>query len=421
MPALATQPASRRAASDAALPLVIRFQDGREEEIERPAGRHRAIHLGALHTNTNGFVEIAAGRRDEAGELAIYTRQFASHFLPGGGCANTAWRTPLLALAERHHAAGEEVFIGVAPRAARRGAKECVHWTRWLWMDIDRPGHEAEIDELLVRFPAHLEIASAGGHGDERADGHRHLMWMLARPQVARTVTDRQTGEMFLNPVEVKQGNGGPGRPRIVGYRDLKTHRLVTNAECVDWIERWNLRLIHRLGKTQRDGRGQYIADKQCRERARVLRLAGTINRKTGRYARIARIDLALAPYDVNDLVGQLPDPRFSRPVKQRDLREHAYDPYRLIPAAVYFPLFCGTEIPAAGNVHCPSPTHPDVKESCSVDEYVFHCFGCGAQGTIYDLWSLLTRGVTGDALSSDKTLFHIVASEVREQCRQLI
>jgi hypothetical protein len=421
--ALATRPhpTSGRSSEEVMLPMTVRYQDGREESIERPVARHRAIHLGVLHSATNGHVELAAGYRDETGKLEIYTRNMVDHFFPGGAVAGSSWRIPLLSLAEKHHARGEEVFVGVTPRALRRGVKDAVHWTRCLWMDIDPAGHRDRIDALLDRFPAHLEIATAGGEGDQREHGHRHLIWLLSQPQVARTVTDLTTGQEYFNAREVTQGNGKRGRPRIVGYRDLKTQKLITNAEAVDWIERWNLRLIHHLGHTAKDGKESYIADAQCRERARVLRLAGTVNLKTGRYAHIARLDLALAPYDTDALVGELDDPPRSRPVRRRDVRDNAYDPYRLIPTSVYFPFLANVEIPLKGNIHCPSPTHPDVKESCSVDEYVFKCFGCGAQGTIYDLASLMRGGPTGDALAADEASFRIVGQEVRERCRHLL
>lgn len=414
-------PRIARSAPQPALAITVRQRDGSEDTFERPAVWHRASHLGLLHATTNGYVEIAAGRRDAAGDLHIYTRHHPPHFLPGGATAGPRWREPLLQLAEQHHRRGEEVFLGVAPRATRRGVKEAVHFTRCLWMDIDHAGYGTRIDEFLSECPAHVEIASAGGEGDERNDGHRHLVWILAKPQVARTVIDKDTGELYLNALEVLQGTGGRGRPRIVGYRDLRTKRLITNAEVTDWIERWNYRLIHQLGHLDGSGKPKYVADKQCRERARVLRLAGTVNKKTGRYARIARVDRGLPPYDINQLVGALKDPPRSRPVLVRDVRGHAYDPYRLIPAAVYFPILAGDQVPGSGNMHCPSPTHPDVKESCSVDEYVFHCFGCGAQGSIYDLWALMTGRPTGDELAADRQLFHTVASEVRERCKHLV
>jgi len=403
------------------LAITIRHQDGSEERTERTAVEHREIHLELLHAASTGYVEIAAGRRSSDGELKIHTRCEREHFLPGGGRGGPSWREPLLALAARHEEADEEVFVGVTPRVVRRAGKEDVRWTRCLWMDIDLPGHEHDITRLLARFPAHLEIATAGGEDDTRDDGHRHLIWLLNSPQIARTVTDRDTGRKHQNARELTQRTGKKGRPRIVGYRDLKNARVITNSEVVDWIERWNLRLIHHLGETRQDAKKVYIADKQCRERARVLRLAGTRNMKTGRYARIVRIDNCLAPYDIQALVGELPDPPNSRPVRRRNPTSDSYDAFRLIPVTVYFPLLAGVELPAKGNIHCPSPTHPDVKESCSVNEFVWHCHGCGAQGTIYDLASLMRGGPTGDALCADRAWFHAIAKEVRERCRHLV
>jgi hypothetical protein len=422
--ALTENPTTRQrgAPREPMLAITICHENGEEEHTELPAVEHRGIHLDFLHAASTGYVEIAAGRRSSEGELKIDTRCDRDHFLPGGARGGRSWRRPLLQLAAQHDKNNEEVFVGVAPRVLRRASKEDVRWSRCLWMDIDLPGHEEQVTRLLSRFPAHLEIATAGGEGETREDGHRHLIWLLNRPQIARTVTDRTTGLKHHNAREITYRTGKKGRPGIVGYRDLKTGRIITNTEVVDWIERWNLRLIHALGETCHDAKKVYIADRQCRERARVLRLAGTRNMKTGRHARIVRIDHHLAPYDIKALVGELPDPPNSRPVRRRDSSATKYDAYRLIPASVFFPLLAGIELPAHGtNIHCPSPTHPDVKESCSVDEYVFDCHGCEAQGTLYDLWGLITRGVSGDALANDKALFHIVATEVRERCRHLV
>jgi hypothetical protein len=405
------------------LPVTIRDRDGSEDTTERSVLWHRASHLGLLHAATNGYVEIAAGRRNTKGKLHIYTREFDGHFFLGGAAAGPAWRDRPLHLAERHHLRREEVFVGPAPRAQRRGQKEAVHYTRCLWMDIDPAGYGPRIDAFLSRFPAHLEIATAGGEGEDRDDGHRHLVWFLSKAQVARTVIDKSTGALYLNAREVLQGTGGRGRPRIVGYEDLRTRKLITRAKVTDWIERWNFRLIHELGALDGGDANRYVGDRKCRERARVLRLAGTINHRTGRYARIVRVDLSLPPYEITKFVGELRDPPRSRPVRERDLRGHAYDPYRLIAASVYFPVLAGVEVPASGNMHCPSPAHPDEHPSFSVNGTVFHCHAemCPAEGTIYDLHALMTGRPVGDALKENKPLFHTVASEVRERCGHLV
>jgi hypothetical protein len=420
MPAAATDSRPQALAGEpdldaAMLPITIRRQDGQEVHTERSAARHRDIHLGMLHRHTRGYVELAAGKRSAKGKLRIYTRQHPDHFLPGG-LTDASWRRPLLELAGEHHERGDEVFLGMAPRIARRAGKEEVHWTRCLWMDIDLPGHQQQVDDLLARFPAHLEIESAGGASEAPEHRHRHLVWLLDRAVPARTVTDRH-GREYLNAREVRQPQGPKGRFKLVGYRALDTGRVITNARTVEWIERWNMRLIHRLGYTLRDGERVTIADKLCQERARVLRLAGTINGKTGRYARIVRIDLNLAPYAPQALIGGLPDPPRSQPVRKRDLRARKYDAYRLIPTSVYFPLITGEDLPHLGKIRCPSPTHEDREASCSVSEYVWFCHACQAGGTIYDLASLMKGGPTRDALVASKEWFRTASEHVRETC----
>jgi hypothetical protein len=403
---------------EAMLPITVRRTDGQEIQTDRSASRHRAIHLAFLHANTNGYVELAAGRRAKGGKLRIYTRKQADHFLPGGGRGGKQWRAPLLALAADHDAKGDEVFVGMTPRIARAAGKEEVHWTRCLWMDVDAPGHQDQVDALLARFPAHLEVESAGGISDSPQDRHRHLVWLLDRAVPARTVTDH-AGREYVNAREVRQPKAPKGRLQLVGYRDLETGRVVTHASTVEWIERWNLRLIHHVGNT---AAGATIADKLCQERARVLRLAGTKNGKTGRYARIVRLDLWLPPYDPQKLVGELGDPPRSQPVRKRDLRSRKYDAYRLIPSAVYFPLLAGIDLPEhAKKIRCPVPSHEDAEASCSVSEYVWFCHACEAGGTIYDLASLVKGGPTRDALVASKEWFRIASEYVRERCTDAI
>ena len=399
--------------SAAMLPLTVRLSDGREIETERPPERHRAIHLGFLHGGSRGHVEIAAGERDETGELRIYTRRRRDHFLPAGGSGNPEWQRPALALADGHVLSGEELFLGVAPRTQRRGSKQSVQWSQWLWLDIDGPEHLGRLQGMLERKPAHLLIESAGSGG-------MHAYWRLAEPLPAREIRCPD-GRAILNPLEVRQPTPVKGRTRLVGYREPGSKEVITVARKIDWIERANLRLIHALGQTTRNGERVYVADKQCREQARLLRWAGSRNGKTGQWARIVRLDLWLPSYSPKVLVGDLEDPPRSRPVVRRDLRRHTYDAYRLIPAAVYFPLLAGVDLPERGNINCPSPNHEDITASCSVDAYVFCCHGCGAHGTLYDLASLMKGGPTGDTLASDKRAFGEAVRAVQQACKRLL
>lgn len=49
-----------------------------------------------------------------------------------------------------------------------------------------------------------------------------------------------------------------------------------------------------------------------------------------------------------------------------------------------------GEEVPAFGLVSCPSPDHEDSTPSCSVRDERWRCFGCGANGTVIDLASIV-------------------------------
>ena len=208
------------------------------------------------------MVELAAGVRRE-GRLQITTRRRADHFLPGGQSGEEGWLRAALELAAFHADRGEEVFLAPAARSAARGEKHAVSETRWLWVDVDQPGQLHALWAFLAERPCHLLIESGGSGG-------AHGYWKLAEPLPATRVVEA-TGEL-LEP-----------------------------------IERANVRIIHRLG-VGGDGKPN-VADPACAERSRVMRLAGTVNGKTGAYARIVEADFELPPYPVAQLVGDLPDP----------------------------------------------------------------------------------------------------------------
>jgi len=167
-----------------------------------------------------------------------------------------------------------------------------------------------------------------------------------------------------------------------------------------------DLRLIHRIG-TGPDGRPS-VADDMCAEQARVMRLAGTINYKTGRYSRLVQVDLSLAPYSVAELVGDLPDPAGPTGSSRRRPRAcgvGAEDPYRRIPPPEDFARLAGVSVPRSGYVLFPSSLHSEKTASCRVwpePSGGWWCFGCGAGGPIYDLASLVLDGPTGQALGGE-------------------
>ena len=135
--------------------------------------------------------------------------------------------------------------------------------TRFLWLDVDKPDRLPALWDFLSERPCQLLCESAGSGGV-------HCYWKLSEPLPATRV-DGRTGEV------------------------------------VELIERANLRLIHALGSDP-DGKPS-VADRQCANRDRLMRLVGSVNWKTGRWARIVEADFALEPYRLVALVGDLPDP----------------------------------------------------------------------------------------------------------------
>lgn len=142
------------------LAMKLRLRDGRTYDGTVTPERHRRLHLGLLHADSDGYVELAAGPRI-AGRLRVRTRKDPGHFLPGGATATPSWLDALLALADRHATAGDEVFVAPAVRAGRGASKAHVHHTRWLWIDVDGPDGLPAVRQLVRRKPAHLVIESA--------------------------------------------------------------------------------------------------------------------------------------------------------------------------------------------------------------------------------------------------------------------
>jgi len=369
---------SRRARQPTpALAIKARLRNGELFTGRLPATRHRRIHLGLLHCATDGYVELAAGPRPSGGKVRFITRKDPGHFLPGAAAASAAgWLEALLELAARHDRRGDELAVAPAVRSARGAAKRHVTHTNWLWIDVDGADQLPEVERFLRRKPAHLVVESAGSGGV-------HCYWRLREPLHAHPETT-----LF------------PGSARGSGH--------TTAGMTGDMIERAHERLIYALGYAWRNGRPvPTIADRACKDRSRVMRLAGTVNGKTGQHARIVWADFALPGWPLQCLVGDLPDPPRPSAVQRRSGRAivHA-DPYKAISPVVYFERLAGIEVPASGLVRCPSPAHEDRTPSCHVGLDAaagWYCHGaCGAGGAIYDLASVLEGGPTGPWLRGE-------------------
>jgi hypothetical protein len=366
MPAATAAPARHRANTEReTLRCRVRLADGRVFSGPLGPERHRALQVGVLHAGTTGLVVIcrrpprwaSRGPPPRAGGQNPTTRRRTDHFLPGGQAGGTDWLGPLLALAARHADAGEEVFLARAVRAQPRGDKHAVSDTRFLWVGVDRPDGLPALWAFLAERPCHLLVESSAGHA--------HAYWKLDRPLPA-TVSIESTGEL------------------------------------VEPIERAHLRLIHHLG-TGADGKPN-VADPACAERSRVMRLAGSVNGKTGAHARILEADLALPAYPIRQLVGDLPDPSTYAPPHPSAGTTNT-DPYKRIGPREYFERLAGIVVPRDGLVNCPA--HEDRVPCCSVGTeasqgWRCHAGGCGARGAIYDLASVLLGGPWGPQLRGE-------------------
>ncbi|HEY4279696.1 MAG TPA: hypothetical protein VGM91_15835, partial [Conexibacter sp.] len=308
------------------------------------------------------------------------SRSDSRSFRPGGAWpGRAAWLEDALgyvaSLAARPR---HEIAALPSVRRFPLPAKTAVSHTRWLWMDVDRVDALPRLHHLLRERPAHLRIESAGSGGE-------HALWQLRQPLPARLV-DRRTGEVH------------------------------------EWIERAHLRLVGRVGRWEDvDGTPKLIgADRACTDRSRLMRLAGTVNYKSGRHARVIHADLALRPYSLRDLVGDLPDLPSRRAPRRPGQPVNNDDPYKTIAPATYFVELAGVDVVGYGLIRCPAPDHDDDHPSCNVGDDAdtgWWCHGCARGGTIYDLASVLLGGPTGTALRGDA--FRSAKALVVERCRR--
>lgn len=364
-PALETQAAAAIGSdptAEAELPCRIRLADGRVFDGELPAWRHRRLHLSLLHGRTEGYVEIGRGRRPPGGRTWWSSRQDDGSFLPGGavGGHEATWLDRALAHVAAA-AARDRTEVAVVPsvRATPSGEKSAVACTSWLWIDLDEPSALPRLRDLLRERPPHLRIESAGSGG-------QHAYWRLSEPLPAQLI-----------------GSGG---------------------EVHEWIERAHRRLVRRVGVwVERDGRTVLEgADRVCVDRGRLMRLAGTVNYKRGRHARIIAADLALPPYSLRRLVGDLPDLEDGHRRARVGRWVVDDDPFKRIPPPNYFLALASVDVSHRGLVSCPAPDHDDAHPSCNVGDDAatgWWCHGCGRGGAIYDLASVLLGGPTGAGL----------------------
>jgi RepB DNA-primase from phage plasmid len=230
--------------------------------------------------------------------------------------------------------------------------------------------------------------------------------------------------EVFCTPLTrrlARPGRGGRILPGAVAWIDIdepaNVERLRRFAHRPHMVVRsgsggvhayWRLSALIELDQSEAVNRmlARHLgADEGVWDRARIMRVPGTINAKAGVPCQLAHLDLAaprVAPGTLTEgLVDPDPPPPPPSPATLRRWAErNAQDDARRIPPPVYFRVLAGVDVPdGGGDVRCPLPDHDEEHPSCRVyatADRGWVCFGCQRGGSIYDLASLLERGPGG-------------------------
>ena len=212
-------------ASPGGLRCRVRLADGRMFSGELPAVRHRALQLGMLHADSDGLVELAAGRRRD-GRLRSPPASEPTTSCPGGPAGTATGWARLLALAEQSRRAAARRCSSPPPCATSRAATRTRSPTRAaLWIDVDRPGQLPALWALLASTPCHLLIESGGSGGVARL--------LEARPAAPATlgVTEEAGGVDRADRARAPAAHPPPRRSTTRASRTSRTRSARTAHE----------------------------------------------------------------------------------------------------------------------------------------------------------------------------------------------
>jgi hypothetical protein len=232
-----------------------------------------------------------------------------------------------------------DVYVGCAPRSRRAGTADAVERVCVLWADVDGP-------DALARLRAFRPLPTMVIRSGSPDSAHSY--WGLREPL---------TGEQ---------------------------------------AERACRRLAHHLG-----------ADMRATDAARILRPAGTLNHKHEPAALVECVHVDATVCMAREIVGDLPDPPTAGGTKSpaggrfQPRRVDGSSPILTLAPADYVAALTGREPNRADMVRCPfhkggEERTPSLRVYPSTEQG-WHCFGCGAAGTIIDLgarlWGIEPRG----------------------------
>lgn len=331
------------------LPGLIVYPDGTRREVKLTPDQHTRLYLKVLHGDReHGLIEVAYAHRPPEAKPIWESRSKPGRY------PHVSDTERIVRLVAAGRSAGKEVCLGAVLRTAPKGTRDAAGDSHLLWVDIDKPG---ELHRLWAwRSPPHLVVSSGRGV---------HAFLRLA-------------------------------------------HALPAHPFEREYVERANLRLSYQLA-----------GDPQLRHRNCVTRAPGSINHKNGNWCYVLFADFQRPPYDARTLVGALPDPPaefLGRPAKRRvpgrirrfAANHHNDDPARRIAPPDYFRVLASRDPGEHRIIQCPNPAHKHGEErtpSCEVfdtPEEGWHCWGCGAGGSIYDLAGVMLGVGWGPAITSE-------------------
>lgn len=210
--------------------------------------------------------------------------------------------------------------------------------------------------------------------------------YVSAVPRVRNRGRATDTGHAYVAWVDHDGGDGvnvllnANPAPSIVIATGTPGHALgiYQLSAHVDDIRPVNQRLAHALS-----------GDLNACDKARVLRLPGTLNHKHTPAQAVTCLRLEPTTFTVEELVGHLPEfPPPKTPPERRP--SHELDVLQSIPATEYVPALTGQELSRDGKIAC--PFHDDRTPSLHAypGDRGWSCFGCGRGGTIIDLGAAL-------------------------------
>ena len=190
--------------------------------------------------------------------------------------------------------------------------------------------------------------------------------------------------------------------PRLLEAHRAATCSMGRTGRRRERADRTGAPADHPCAWCRRGGRPD-VADPRCAERSRVMRLAGTVNHKSGPGPGSWRPTSRSPP--TGSTSSSATSPTAPGVVPRRPAhRGGSSDPYKRIPPPEYFKRLAGINVPRGGLVSCPVPHHRDRHPSCKVGTHAeqgwcCHSASCGARGAIYDLASVLIGGPWGPQL----------------------